>query len=82
MALRKYQTEIYQTVVNNKDYAGSNVVIRTKDNMTMVWFYGNKIAEVNHNTKTAKYDNCGYNTACTTARINAVKLAVERLGYK
>ena len=82
MALRKYQKEICQAVYNKKDYAGNNVVIRTKDNMTMVWFYGNKIAEVNHNTKTAKYDNCGYNNACTTARINAVKIAMAELSYR
>jgi hypothetical protein len=82
MALRKYQTEICQALINKKDYAGSNVVIRTKDNITMVWFYGNKIAEVNHNTKTAKYDNCGYNNACTTARINAVKIAMAELSYR
>ena len=79
MALRIYQKEICQAVCNKADYAGNNVVMRTKGNITKVWFYGNKIAEVNHNTKTAKYDNCGYDNACTTARINAVKLAVAEL---
>ena len=37
---------------------------------------------INHNEKTAKFNNGGYTNAATTARINAVKLAVERLGYK
>lgn len=82
MALRDYQRQICQAVFNKRDWGGSNVVVRTKDNITEVYFYGNRIAVVNHNTKTAKYDNCGYYNACTTARINAVKLACTELGYK
>ena len=82
MALRDYQKQICQAVYGKSNYAGSNVVVRTEDNVTKVYFYGNRIAVVNHNTKTAEYDNCGYNNACTTARINAVKLACEELGYK
>jgi hypothetical protein len=82
MALRDYQKQICQAVFNKRDWAGSNVVVNTTDNVTSVYFYGNKIAEVNHTAKTATYDNCGYNNACTTARINAVKIACEELGYK
>lgn len=80
MALRDYQKQIYQAVYQKSNWAGSNVVIRTEDNITKVYFYGNRIAVVNHDTKTAEYDNCGYNNACTTARINAVKLACKELG--
>ncbi len=82
MALRAYQREICQAVFNKRDYAGSNVVINTKNNVTRVYFYGNEIAVVNHKTKTAKYDNHGFNNACTTARINAVKMACAELRYK
>lgn len=82
MALRDYQKQICQAVFNKRDWAGSNVVVKTTDGFTSVYFYGNKIAEVNHTAKTATYDNCGYNNACTTARINAVKMACEELGYK
>ena len=82
MALRDYQKQICQAVFNKGNWVGSNVIVKTTDSFTSVYFYGNKIAEVNHTTKTATYDNCGYNNACTTARINAVKLACKELGYK
>jgi len=81
MAFRSYQESIYNAVINKKNWGGSNVVVLTEDNITNVYFYGNKIAVVNHNTKTAEYDNCGYNNACTNARINAVKAACDELGY-
>ena len=81
MALRSYQQSIYNAVINKKNWGGSNVVVCTEDNITKVYFYGNRIAVVNHTTKTATYDNCGYNNACTNARINAVKAACEELGY-
>ena len=81
MAFRSYQESIYDAVINKKNWGGSNVVVLTEDNITKVYFYGNKIAVVNHTTKTATYDNCGYNNACTNARINAVKAACNELGY-
>lgn len=81
MAFRGYQKSIYDAVIGKKFWAGSNVVVRYTDNITKVYFYGNKIAVVNHTTKTATYDNCGYNNACTNARINAVKAACDELGY-
>ena len=81
MAFRSYQESIYNAVINKKNWGGSNVVVLTEDNITKVYFYGNKIAVVNHTTKTATYDNCGYNNACTNARINAVKAACDELGY-
>ena len=80
--MRKYQEEIYSAIINKGDWAGSNVVVTTKDNVTNVYFYGSLIGVVDHNKKTVKYDNCGYNNACTTARINAVKMAAENYyGY-
>lgn len=81
MAFRGYQESICQAVYGKSNWAGSNVVVRTDDNITKVYYYGNKIAVVNHTTKTATYDNCGYNNACTNARINAVKAACDELGY-
>ena len=81
MAFRNYQESIYDAVINKKNWGGSNVVVLTEGNITKVYFYGNKIAVVNHTTKTATYDNCGYNNACTNARINAVKAACDELGY-
>lgn len=81
MAFRDYQERIYDAVIRKTNWAGSNVIVRTEDNITNVYFYGNKIAVVNHTTKTATYDNCGYNNACTNARINAVKAACEKLEY-
>jgi hypothetical protein len=81
MAFRSYQESIYYAVYGKSNWAGSNVVVRTEDNITKVYFYGNRIAVVNHNTKTAEFDNCGYDNACTTARINAVKAACDELEY-
>ena len=81
MAFRSYQQSIYNAVISKKNWGGSNVVVLTEDSITKVYFYGNKIAVVNHTTKTATYNNCGYNNACTNARINAVKAACDELGY-
>ena len=81
MALRSYQKSIYDAVFNKKNWAGSNVVVRTEDNITKVYFYGNRIAVVDHNARMAVFNNCGYNNACTNARINAVRLACDKLIY-
>ncbi len=80
--MRPYQENIYSAVIGKKDWSGSNVVINTANNITNVYFYGNLIAVVNHTEKTARYNNCGYNNACTTSRINAVKMACKEMGYK
>ena len=82
MALRPYQLSIYNAVCQKHDWGGSNVVVRNDGDITSVTYYGNKIAEVNHKTKTATLDNCGYFNASTTARMNAVKMACDDLYYK
>ena len=79
--MRSYQKEIINAVICRKNWAGSHVVVSTKGNTTEVYFYASKIAVVNHEKKTAKYDNHGYNNSCTLARINAVKMACKELGY-
>lgn len=83
MALRKYQKEILQALVDKNDYAGNNVVIRTNiSGITNVYYYGFKIATVYYREKRAEFNNCGFENACTTARINAVKLACDKMGFK
>lgn len=79
--MRGYQEKIMNAVINKSNWGGCNVLVNTTDNVTKVSFYGNLIATVNHSEKSAKYYNCGYNNACTSARINAVKMACEKLGY-
>lgn len=80
--MRKCQEEIYNALVSKKKtWGGSNSVVNTDNNTTEVFYYGNKIAVVNHETKCATFDNCGYNNASTTARINAVKKFCNDYGY-
>lgn len=80
--MRRYQEEIYNALVSKKKaWGGSNSVVNTDKNITEVFYYGNKIAEVDHKAKTATLDNCGYNNASTTARINAVKEFCNDYGY-
>jgi len=80
--MRKYQEEIYNALVSKeKTWGGSNLVVNTDKNITEVFYYGNKIAIVNHETKCATFDNCGYNNASTTARINAVKEFCKDYSY-
>lgn len=80
--MRKCQEEIYNALVSKKKvWGGSNSVVRADKNITEVFYYGNKIAVVNHETKCATFDNCGYNNASTTARINAVKKFCNDYGY-
>jgi hypothetical protein len=79
--MRKYQEEICSAVINKSDWMGSNVEVVTEKNITKVRYYLTTIAVVNHNTKSAKFNNGGYTNAATTARINAVKRACDYFGY-
>lgn len=81
--MRKYQEEIKKAVIQKGNWMGSNTIVTTRGDKhdTKVFFYGSMIAYVDHINKTAKYDNCGFNNTSTAARINAVKMAVEELGY-
>ena len=79
--MRAYQEDIINAIYSKKAWGGSNVVVRTENNVTEVFFYGNRIAVINHNTKSATFNNCGYNNAATTARINACKMYCDDYGY-
>ena len=79
--MRKYQEEIYSAVINKHDWMGSNVNVETNNGITEVTYCRTKIAIVNHNMKSAVFDNGGYANAATTARINAVKEACDYLDY-
>lgn len=79
--MRGYQEDIINAIYSKKAWSGSNVVVRTENNVTEVFFHGNRIAVINHGTKSATFDNCGYNNAATTARINACKMYCENYGY-
>ena len=79
--MRDYQINITQAITKKMNWGGNNTVVTTAGNITKVWFYNNLIGVINHKEKTAKLDNCGYENACTTARINAIKDACNDLGY-
>ena len=79
--MRKYQEDICSAVINKSDWMGSNVEVVTEKNVTKIRYYWTTIAVVNHNTKSAKFNNGGYTNAATTARINAVKRACDYFGY-
>lgn len=82
MALRKNQQEIYDALVAKaKILGGSNTVVKTNGNVSEVYFHANKIAVVRHDTKCATFDNCGFNKASTTLRINAVKKFCNDYNY-
>ena len=80
--MRDYQEKIIDAIISRKDWGGSNVVVVTINNVTKVSYYGSTIGVVDHNKKTAECNNCGFCNASTTARINAVKMACDELGYK
>ena len=80
--MRDYQEKIIDAIISRKDWGGSNVVVVTIGNVTKVSYYGSTIGVVDHNKKTAEYDHCGFHNASTTARINAIKMAANELGYK
>ena len=82
MTLRKNQKEIYDALVKKtKIWGGSNTVVKTNSYVSEVYYYGNKIAVIHHDTKCATFDNCGYNNSSTTLRINAVKEFCNDYGY-
>ena len=80
--MRDYQEKIIDAIISRKDWGGSNVVVVTINNVTKVSYYGHTIGVVNHTERVAECSNCGYTNASTTARINAVKMACDELGYK
>ena len=79
--MRAYQKDIINAIYSRKAWGGSNVVVKTENNVTEVFFYGNRIAVINHNTMSATFNNCGYNNAATTARINACKMYCDKYSY-
>lgn len=80
--MRQYQEEIMTALYNKGDWMGNNTSVTTTNGVSEVVYYRTKIAVVNHNDKTAKFDNGGYNNAATTARINAVKEFCKEYNYK
>jgi len=80
--MRQYQEEIMTALYNKGDWMGNNTSVTTTNGVSEVVYYRTKIAVVNHNDKTAKFDNGGYTNAATTARINAVKEFCKGHGYK
>ena len=79
--MRVLQQNIIQAIVNKTRWMGNNVRVVTENGITEVYYYWTKIAEINHGTHKAVINNGGFNTSSTTLRINAVKMACERLGY-
>ena len=75
------QGNICNAVVKKQDWIGNNTSVTTINGVTKVVYYRTEIAKVNHETKSATFDNGGYTNASTTARINAVKNACKKLGY-
>ena len=80
--MRSYQENIISSIVNKTNWGGNNVAVTTTNNVTKVAYYGNVIGYISHVTKTCKCDDCGYKNTSTTARINAIKTACKKLGYK
>lgn len=72
--MRKNQEKIYDAIANRRDWIGENTHVSTNGDITKVVYYCTTIAVIDHNKKTAKIDNGGYNTVSTTSRINAVKM--------
>lgn len=79
--MRNYQEKIINALYNRDNWFGNNTNVETKNGVTEVTFYRTKIAVVNHGTKTATFDNGGWENAATTARINAVKEFCKNYGY-
>lgn len=80
--MRQYQADIYNALLKKGNWFGNKIsVVTSCGGVSEVYYCMNKIAVVNHNTKCATFDNCGYNNASTTARINAVKEFCNDYGY-
>ena len=79
--MRVYQNDIYNAVAAKGNWNDRNTIVSTMNNVTEVFYYNSKIAVVDHSKKCATFDYCGYHTASTTSRINAVKKFCEDKGY-
>ena len=79
--MRKNQEKIYSAIASRRDWMGENTSVTTDSGITKVVYYRTTIAVIDHNKKTAKIDNGGYNTTSTTSRINAVKKFCEDNHY-
>ena len=80
--MREYQEKIIDAIISRKDWGGSNVVVVTINNVTKVSYYGHTIGVVDHSKRVAECDHCSFYNTSTTARINAVKMACNKFGYK
>jgi hypothetical protein len=79
--MRKNQEKIYSAIASRRNWMGENTSVTTDSGITKVVYYWTTIAVIDHNKKTAKIDNGGYNTVSTTSRINAVKMFCDDNHY-
>ena len=79
--MRKNQEKIYSAIASRRNWMGENTSVTTNSGITKVVYYWTTIAVIDHNKKTAKIDNGGYNTVSTTSRINAVKMFCDDNHY-
>lgn len=75
--MRKIESDMLQAIKQRRYFKRDNTeVVNTscKDlgDQTHVYLHGNKIATINYNSKNLVLSSCGWHTATTKSRLNAI----------
>ena len=72
--MRKLEKQMNFALSNKGNWAGSNTQVTYNDstNCSSIYLHGHQIATLCHETKAVKLSSCGYTTATTKSRLNAI----------
>ena len=81
--MRKIEAEMVKAIRNHKNYKNCNTQVLQADpdnGYAEVRLHGSRIARLNYINQIIEFDDCGYRTATTKSRLNALINAFTRPG--
>lgn len=69
--MRQIENEMLQAIEEKRNFNKSNTMVKHENNTVYVYLFGNLIATKKDNDSWV-YDTCGWNTATTRSRLNAL----------
>ena len=74
---RKIETQMIQSIIDNKDWKTSNTEVLTDCFVARIYLHGHLIAEYTYQGMKLEVNNCGWATRTTKSRLNALIQFVE-----
>jgi hypothetical protein len=81
--MRKIEAEMIKAIRERRDYRCANTVVDQSDpdnGYAEVRLHGSRIARLNYINQIIEFDDCGYRTATTKSRLNALINAFTKPG--